>query len=57
MPGMEQPVIYWTPSIAPSGMAFYTGARIPVWHGDLFVGALNITTDATDGRILRLGPP
>lgn len=54
---MEQPVIYWTPSIAPSGMAFYTGARIPVWHGDLFVGALNITTDATDGRILRLGPP
>jgi aldose sugar dehydrogenase len=97
MPGMEPPVIYWTPSIAPSGMAFYTGARIPEWRGDLFVGALAgrhlrrvhfvgtlivsqevllaelnerirevcdgpdgylyITTDATDGRILRLEPP
>jgi aldose sugar dehydrogenase len=39
-PGMEQPVVYWTPSIAPSGMAFYSGARIPQWRGDLFVGAL-----------------
>ena len=97
MPGMEQPVIYWTPSIAPSGMAFYTGSRIPEWRGDLFVGALAgrhlrrvhfigglvasqevllaelnqrirevcdgpdgylyITTDAADGRILRLEPP
>jgi len=37
---MEQPVIYWTPSIAPSGMAFYNGARFPEWKGDLFVGAL-----------------
>ncbi|HAX91024.1 MAG TPA: glucose dehydrogenase [Rhodospirillaceae bacterium] len=40
LPGMEQPVIYWTPSIAPSGMAFYNGARFPEWKGDLFVGAL-----------------
>jgi glucose/arabinose dehydrogenase len=40
MPGMEQPVIYWTPSIAPSGMAFYTGSRVPEWRDDLFVGAL-----------------
>ncbi len=39
-PGMEQPVIHWTPSIAPSGMGFYTGDRIPSWQGDLFVGAL-----------------
>ena len=39
-PGMEQPLLYWTPSIAPSGMAFYTGSRIPQWRGDLFVGAL-----------------
>jgi glucose/arabinose dehydrogenase len=39
-PGMEQPVVYWTPSIAPSGMAFYSGTRIPQWRGDLFVGAL-----------------
>ena len=39
-PGMEQPVHYWTPSIAPSGMVFYTGDKYPQWQGDLFVGAL-----------------
>lgn len=41
-PGMEQPVHYWDPSIAPSGMAFYqgTGVKIPAWRGDLFVGGL-----------------
>ena len=39
-PGMEQPVVYWDPSIAPSGMAFYTGTHFPQWNGDLFVGAL-----------------
>jgi len=39
-PGMEQPVVYWVPSIAPSGMAFYQGDRFPEWRGDLFVGAL-----------------
>ncbi len=38
--GMEQPLWYWVPSIAPSGMAFYTGDRLPGWKGDLFVGAL-----------------
>ena len=38
--GMEQPVHYWDPSIAPSGMAFYTGDRFPAWTGDVFVGAL-----------------
>jgi glucose/arabinose dehydrogenase len=38
--GMAQPVHYWVPSIAPSGMAFYDGDRFPRWKGDLFVGAL-----------------
>jgi len=38
--GMEQPIHYWVPSIAPSGMAFYTGDRFPKWKGNLFVGAL-----------------
>src|SRR5438034_8098810 len=37
---MAQPLYYWVPSIAPSGMAFYTGERFPRWKGDLFVGAL-----------------
>ena len=39
-PGMEQPIKYWVPSIAPSGMAFYTGTLFPSWKGSLFVGAL-----------------
>jgi glucose/arabinose dehydrogenase len=38
--GMAQPLHYWVPSIAPSGMAFYTGDKFPRWRGDLFVGAL-----------------
>jgi aldose sugar dehydrogenase len=38
--GMEQPVHYWDPSIAPSGMTFYTGDRYPGWGGDLFIGSL-----------------
>jgi glucose/arabinose dehydrogenase len=40
MPGMEQPIKYWVPSIAPSGMAFYTGDLFPSWKGSLFVSAL-----------------
>jgi glucose/arabinose dehydrogenase len=39
-PGMEQPVTYWDPSIAPSGMAFYTGDQFPGWENQMFVGAL-----------------
>jgi len=39
-PRMEQPIKYWVPSIAPSGMAFYTGDLFPRWKGSLFVGAL-----------------
>lgn len=38
--GLEQPIYYWDPSIAPSGMAFYTGETFPGWKGSLFVGAL-----------------
>lgn len=39
-PGLEQPVYYWDPSIAPSGMEFYTGDAFPAWRGNVFVGAL-----------------
>jgi glucose/arabinose dehydrogenase len=39
-PGMEQPVYYWDPVIAPSGMAFYTGNAFPDWKGCIFVGSL-----------------
>ena len=37
---MAAPVLQWTPSVAPSGMAFYTGDAFPQWQGNLFVGAL-----------------
>jgi glucose/arabinose dehydrogenase len=38
--GMEQPLVYWVPSIGPSGMTLYTGDRFPHWRGNLFVGAM-----------------
>ena len=40
MDGMEQPVHYWDPSIATSGMLIYTGKAFPNWQGDIFTGAL-----------------
>ena len=39
-PGLESPITYWTPSAAPSGIAFYTGDRFPAWKNDLFVAML-----------------
>lgn len=39
-PGMEQPITYWVPSIAPSGMIFYSGTLFPKWRGSLIVTAL-----------------
>jgi glucose/arabinose dehydrogenase len=41
MAGMEQPIYYWTPSIALSGLAFYTGDKMPEWKGDAFIGGLS----------------
>jgi len=38
--GMEQPVYYWDPVIAPAGMAFYEGAAFPAWKGSLLIGGL-----------------
>ncbi|MBI2828592.1 MAG: PQQ-dependent sugar dehydrogenase [Acidobacteria bacterium] len=38
--GMEQPIYYWDPVIAPSGMTFYTGNLFPAWKGSLFIGGL-----------------
>jgi glucose/arabinose dehydrogenase len=51
-PGVTQPKVVWTPSIAPSGMAFYTGSEFPDWQGDLLSGALKfkqIRVTALDG--------
>lgn len=41
--GMQQPALQWTPSIAPSGMLFYSGDAFPAWRGQLFSGALVLT--------------
>lgn len=46
--GMEQPVYFWDPVIAPSGLTFYTGSRYAGWSGSLFVGSL------TPGGLVRL---
>lgn len=56
-PGLEQPVYYWDPSIAPSGLAIYDGDMFPSWKGDAFVGALKDRLIARldrddDGRIV-----
>ena len=37
---MKQPLYHWSPSIAPSGMTFYSGSRIPEWRNNLFIGSL-----------------
>jgi aldose sugar dehydrogenase len=47
-PGMEQPVYYWDPVIAPSGMAFYTGDAFADWKGSILIGSL------TPGLLVRL---
>ena len=56
-PGMEQPVYYWDPVIAPSGMTFYTGDAFPNWKGSLFIGSLDrgllVRLTLKDGRVAR----
>lgn len=54
--GMEQPLHYWTPSIAPSGMSFLTSERYgPAWRGSLFIGALRdknlVRIELRDGKV------
>lgn len=55
-PGMEQGIHIYVPSIAPSGMAFYSGKRFPEWQGDLFLGALAGThlnrLEVKDGKVV-----
>jgi aldose sugar dehydrogenase len=52
--GFEPPLVYWTPSIAVSGMAFYTGDRFPRWKGDVFVGALRMGQIPGTGHLQRI---
>ncbi len=54
---MEQPVYYWDPVIAPSGMVFYTGDALPGWKGSVFIGSLRpgllVRLTLEDGRVAR----
>ncbi len=56
-PGMEQPVYYWDPVIAPSGMVFYTGNAVPGWKGSILIGSLRpgllVRLTMADGRVAR----
>ena len=52
--GMERPHILWVPSIAVSGMAFYTGDRFPNWRRNLFVGGLREGEIARTGQLQRI---
>jgi len=56
-PGMEQPVYYWDPVIAPSGATFYSGAAFADWKGDLLVGSLTpgllVRLRITNGHVVR----
>jgi glucose/arabinose dehydrogenase len=56
-PGMEQPVYYWDPVIAPSGATFYSGRGFADWKGDLLVGSLTpgllVRLRLANGRVVR----
>jgi aldose sugar dehydrogenase len=56
-PGMEQPIYYWDPVIAPSGMTFYTGDALADWKGSLLIGSLVpgllVRLTLADGRVTR----
>ena len=50
----EPPVVYWMPSIAVSGMTFYTGDKLPKWKGDVFVGSLRTGEIPGTGHLERI---
>jgi glucose/arabinose dehydrogenase len=50
----EPPVVYWMPAIAVSGMAFYTGDKLPKWKGDVFVGSLRTGEIPGTGHLERI---
>ncbi len=52
--GFEDPIVYWTPAIAVSGLAFYTGDKLPKWKGDVFVGAMRMGEIPGTGHLQRI---
>jgi len=52
--GMEEPLVIWIPSIAPSGMTFYSGDRFPAWKGNVFLGGMQRGEIVNTGRLERV---
>ena len=52
--GYEPPIVYWTPSISVTGIAFYTGTRLAQWQGDVFVGGVRYGEVPGTGRLDRI---
>ena len=52
--GFVDPVVYWTPSISTSGLAFYTGDKLPKWKGDAFVGGMRYGEIPGTGQLQRI---
>jgi glucose/arabinose dehydrogenase len=52
--GFEAPIVFWMPSIAVSGMTFYTGNRLPKWKGDVFVGGMRTGEIPGTGHLERI---
>lgn len=52
--GIEPPLVVWLPSIAPSGMTFYSGDRFPAWKGNVFVGGMRRGEIPGTGRVERI---
>ena len=53
-PGMDEPLVFWVPSIAPSGLTWYTGDRLAAWKGNLFVGSLQTGRIPGTGHLERI---
>ena len=52
--GMEQPLVFWVPAIATSGLSFYTGDRFPAWKGNVFAGGMRQGEVPRSGQLVRL---
>jgi glucose/arabinose dehydrogenase len=52
--GLQEPVVFWVPSIAPSGLTFYDGDRFPAWKGNVFTGAMRVGRIARTGHLQRI---
>ena len=52
--GIENPAVYWMPSISTSGLDFYSGQKLAAWNGDLFVGGMRYGEITGTGQLHRI---